>query len=205
MHEPETRPSLMMRLHNADDHQAWARFVSVYEPLVFRLVRRRGLQEADAQDVTQQVIIAVMNAVDSWQPDGKERSFRRWLYGIARKLTVRFLQRELPLRGRPQCGLAGSELISLLNSLPEPDDGTVEQFDEEYRDALFRLSADRVRHEFRDAVWNAFWRTFVMNEPVAEVADDLGMTVGYVYVSRSRVIARLRQVVQEIESETQGE
>lgn len=198
--EPETRPSLMLRLREPADQQAWAEFVSIYEPLVLRLMRQRGLQEADARDVTQQVVLAVTQAVDRWQPDGREASFRRWLFAIARKLALKFVQRgHSPLRTARR-GTGGTDMLKLLDSLPEPEHRTTAAFDDEYRTEVFRWAAEQVRSEFRETTWLAFWRTCVQHEPVADVAEQLGTTAGNVYVARSRVIARLREVVEEFEA-----
>ena len=198
--EPETRPSLMLRLREPADQQAWAEFVSIYEPLVLRLMRQRGLQEADARDVTQQVVLAVTQAVDRWQPDGREASFRRWLFAIARKLALKFVQRGHSPLGTARRGTGGTDMLKLLDSLPEPEHRTTAAFDDEYRTEVFRWAAEQVRSEFRETTWLAFWRTCVQHEPVADVAEQLGTTAGNVYVARSRVIARLREVVEEFEA-----
>jgi len=201
MVEPETRPSLMLRLRDPLDQQAWTQFVTIYEPLVLRMLRQRGLQEADARDVTQQVVLAVTQAVERWQPDGREASFRRWLFGIARKLALKFIQRGATSRGPSRRGVGGTDMLDLLKNLPEPEQRTVVEFDDEYRNEIFDWAADRARTEFRDSTWQAFWRTSVMNESVDTVAASLGMTAGNVYVARTRVIARLRQIVEECEAE----
>lgn len=201
MVDPETRPSLMLRLRDPLDQQAWTQFVTIYEPLVLRLLRQRGLQEADARDVTQQVVMAVTRAVENWQPDGHEASFRRWLFAIARKLALKFIQRGAPSHGPLRRGVGGSDMLVLLKSLPEPEHRTAVAFDEEYRNEIFDMAAERARGEFRESTWLGFWRTCVLNEPIAEVADSLGMTTGNVYVARSRVIARMRQIVEECEAE----
>lgn len=196
MVEPETRPSLLLRLREPQDQQAWAEFVSIYQPLVLRVLKQRGLQDADALDVTQQVVLAVTQAVQNWQPDGRQASFRRWLFSIARRLALRFLERSHPKRG-----VGGSEMLQVLNNLPEPDTRTAAVFDDEYRNEVFRWAAEQVRGEFRETTWQAFWRTCVLNESIPEAANRLGMTVGNVYVARSRIIARLRAVVEEFEAE----
>ncbi len=200
MVEPTTRPSLMLRLREARDQQAWREFVSIYEPLLLRLMRQRGLQEADARDVTQQVIIAVTQAVDRWEPDGKEASFRRWLFAIARTLALKFVQRGRAPHIAAGRGTGGTDMLQILHGLPEPERRTSTEFDDEYRTEVFRLTAQRIRGEFRDTTWQAFWRTCVLNEPIADVADYLGMSAGSVYVARSRVIGRLRQSVEEFEA-----
>lgn len=196
MVEPETRPSLLLRLRAPQDQQAWAEFVCIYEPLVMRVLRQRGLQDADARDVTQQVILAVTEAVQRWQPDGQQASFRRWLFSIARRLALRFLE-----RGQPKRGIGGSDMLKLLDRLPEPAHRTEVQFDDEYRNEVFRWAADQIKTEFRDSTWQAFWRTCVLHQPIPEVADLLGVSAGNVYVARSRVIARLRVVVEQFEAE----
>lgn len=200
MVEPETRPSLMLRLREPADQLAWTEFVSLYEPLVLRLMRQRGLQEADARDVTQQVIVAVTQAVDRWQPDGREASFRRWLFAIARKLALKFVQRGHSPLGTARRGAGGTDMLKLLDSLPEPEHRTTAAFDDEYRTEVFRWAAEQVRSEFRETTWQAFWQTCVLNEAIADVAEQLETTVGNVYVARSRVIARLREVVEEFET-----
>ena len=198
MGEPTTHLSLMLRLREPGDQQAWHEFVSIYEPLIMRLMRQRGLQEADARDVTQQVVIAVTQAVDRWEPDGREASFRRWLFTIARNLSLRFLQ-----RGRipHESTRWGTGMLQILDNLKEPDHRARAEFDDEYRNEVFRWAAERVRGEFRETTWQAFWRTCVMNESIAEVAQLLGTSPGNVYVARSRVLGRLRETVEEFEAE----
>ena len=129
MVEPETRPSLMLRLRQAADQQAWTEFVSIYEPLLLRLMKQRGLQEADARDVTQQVILAVTQAVERWQPDGREASFRRWLFAIARPLALKFVQRGRSVIGTARRGTGGTDMLKLLDNLPEPEHRTTATFD----------------------------------------------------------------------------
>lgn len=92
MSEPQTRPSLMLRLRDPRDQQAWTRFVSIYEPLLMKLMRQRGLQEADARDVTQQVVMTVMRAVDTWRPDGKRR-----LHALRTQFALQITSAELDL------------------------------------------------------------------------------------------------------------
>jgi RNA polymerase sigma factor (sigma-70 family) len=201
MVEPETRQSLMLRLRDPQDQQAWTQFISIYEPLLLRMLQQRGLQEADARDVTQQVVLAVSQAVDRWVPDGREASFRRWLFGIARKLSLKLIQRGATSNGPSRRGVGGTDMLDLLKSLPDPEHRTVVLFDDEYRTELFDWATERIRGEFRDSTWQAFWRTCVLNEPIADVAESLGTTVGNVYVARTRIIAKLRQTVEECEAE----
>src|SRR5262249_1999766 len=95
MHElPRTRPSLLVRLRGQRDERAWSEFLQIYERLVLRLMRRAGLQESDARDTTQQVLLRISGAIDRYQPDGAEASFRRWLFRLARNVVLTFLMRQ---------------------------------------------------------------------------------------------------------------
>lgn len=79
MHQPETNPSLIVRLKSARNELAWTEFVSVYEPFLRRLIQRRGVADRHVPDVTQQVLIAIARSVDGWRDDDDPASFRRWL------------------------------------------------------------------------------------------------------------------------------
>ncbi len=96
---PKTRLSVVVRLKNAQDHEAWTGFTAIYEPLILRLLQRNGLQEFDARDVCQQVLAAVAKDIEQWQPDGRDGSFRRWLFRIAQNRAIKFLGRKKEAAG----------------------------------------------------------------------------------------------------------
>ncbi len=185
---PTTRPSLLVRLRDPRDERAWAEFLEIYTPLVHRLARRKGLQDADAADLTQEVFRAVASAIDRWDPDPARGSFRGWLFRIARNLMVNFLI----ARDRHPRGSGDTDMRRLLESQPAPAGPESALFDEEYRRRVFRWAAEQVRAEFREPTWQAFWLTGVEGRPPKEVAEALGQSVGAVYIAKSRVMARLR-------------
>lgn len=193
MTAPETRPSLLLRLRNAGDQQAWAEFLEIYQPLIFRLTRQRGLQDADAREVTQEVLVSVAGAIGRWESDPARGSFRGWLATIARNLVVNFLIRQ----SRHPRGTGDSDFARWLDEVPSPDCGESRLFDLERRRQVFLWAAEEIESEFRSETWRAFWDTSVIGREVSEVARELKMSAGAVYVARSRVMKRLREKVEE--------
>jgi RNA polymerase sigma-70 factor (ECF subfamily) len=193
---PETRPSLLTRLGPPRDDRAWEEFVELYGPLVRRLALRSGLQGADADDLAQDVFRAVAGAIDRWDPDPSRGSFRAWLSRIARNLIVNLLA----ARRRQSAGVGsgGTDMVAFLESQPDPGEDSA-CFDLEYRRRLFGWAADRIRGQFQEPTWQAFWRTGVEGEDVRSVARSLGLSPGAVYVARSRVMARLRKEIEAVE------
>jgi RNA polymerase sigma factor (sigma-70 family) len=194
---PSTRSSLLVRLRDPRDERAWGEFLEIYAPLVQAVARRKGLQEADAADLAQEVFRAVAAAIDRYDPDPARGSFRAWLGRIARNLTLNALaSRRRHPQGTGDTGV-GQLLDALPDPAPSPDDTAL--FDAEYRRSLFRNAAERVRPQCRESTWLAFWRTAVEGRSPAEVAAELGLSVGAVYVHRNRVMARIRALVAESE------
>ncbi len=195
---PTTRPSLLVRLKNPRDERAWGEFLEIYEPLIYRLARKKGLQAADADDLTQEVFRAVAGAIDRWDMDPARGSFRGWLFRIARNLIVNILVARS--RRTAGYGAGGGDLVELLESQPAPAADETALFDGEYRRRLFAWAAERVRGGFRDTTWQAFWRSGVEGQEVRAVARSLGMTPGAVHIARSRVMARIRTEIEKIET-----
>ena len=196
--EPTTRRSLVLRLRNLDDEAAWAEFVQVYEPLIYRLARSKGLQDADAQDLCQDVFRAVAAAIERWDPEPARGRFRGWLFRIARNLLVNFLTAQ---RRRAR-GSGRTSVQELLEAQPAPDADAEAEFAAAFKRRAFRWAAEQVQNEFTTSTWQAFWRTGVENRLIAEVARELGLSVGAVYIARSRVLARLRERVEQLTEDT---
>jgi RNA polymerase sigma factor (sigma-70 family) len=167
--------------------------------LVYRLARKKGWQHADALELTQEVLLSVSRSIDRWDADPAKGSFRGWLSRVSRNLMINLLVKQ---RRQPQ-GVGNTDFQRLLTEQAGPaddksTDGESAEFDLEYRRRLFRWAAERVKTEFRPATWQAFWRTCVDGHAIKYVAQELGLSVGAVYVARSRVMARLRVCVEEV-------
>jgi len=193
-----TRQSLLARLRNPRDGQAWAEFVAIYTPLISRLARARGLQAADAADLTQEVFRAVAGAIARYDPDPARGSFRSWLFRIARNLMINLLAAR---RIRPQA-TGDSDVQELLERIPAPDGAETAFFEVEYRRRIFLWAADQIHGEFRQSTWQAFWLTAVEEQDARAAAQATGISVGAVYIARSRVMARLRSIIEQVEGES---
>jgi len=197
MEGPETRQSLLLRLKDATQQDAWQEFVDIYEPLVYRLARKRGLQHADASDISQEVFSAVRRAIHRFDLE-RSGSFRGWLFRIARNLVLNFLTRQREPRGS-----GDSSIQAMLEQKASPDEATTTLFQTEYRRELFRHVASRIQDQFQDDTWRAFWLTGVEGESIESVAELLGKSPGAIRVARCRVLAKLKREVARLEQESQ--
>ena len=202
---PTTRASLLLRLCDSEDHEAWVEFVTLYEPVIYRLLRRHGLQDADARDVMQELLLAVSRSIDRWDPARECGSFRGWLRRVARNLVINWLKQrggggavQLPPHRRravPTCNRCST-------CCPPPTSRIRSSSTVSCVVPCFIGRAERVRGEVHRATWEAFWETAVVGTSPADAAMKLGMTAGAVRVAKCRVLARLRAAVTELEKAT---
>jgi RNA polymerase sigma-70 factor (ECF subfamily) len=192
-----TRASLLARLGDPEDRAAWQQFVELYGSLVYGFARRRGLQDADAADLTQDVFLALARSAGRWHYDAGRGSFRAWLYGVTRNTLAKFLQRR---QSQPQ-GSGDTNARLRLDEEPSPDGDPEEVWEQEFQQHLFRLAAEQVRPSFSPTTWQAFWGTAVEGKSAAAVAAELDLSVGAVYVARSRVLARLTERIQALQTD----
>ena len=194
MHVPDTRPSLLVRIRDASHAEAWGEFSALYRPVVFALATRHGMNSHDAEDLTQQVLWTVSRAIERFDADRKDAKFRTWLQTIARHAIINAMT-----RGKPDRAAGGDQIQEFLLSQPDSSDLTL-TLEWDYRREVFQAAADRVRDEVTDSTWQAFWRTAIENESPREAAQSIGCRVGAIYTARSRVMQRLRILVQELDS-----
>lgn len=191
---PETRESLLAQVRSHDNREAWEQFASIYRPVIYRLARRRGLQDADAQDLAQRVLMAVASAIGRWEKTDKSVRFRHWLRRIARNAVVNALS-----RGPRDPAAGGTSMQVLLMEHPNADLQADSWIDWEYRRELYLRAAQLVRRDVAPATWRAFEMTVIENCEIEKTAVELDKSVGVIYAARSRVMRRLREAVRELE------
>jgi RNA polymerase sigma factor (sigma-70 family) len=192
---PITRPSLLVRIRDSQDEAAWDQFVEIYAPLVYGFCRRRGLQDADAADMTQEVLHSVSRAAKDLDYDPARGSFRSWLFTVVRNKVSTFLSRRKPA----DHGGGGTDAYNVLCEQPEADQATqAAQWDREYDRQLFAWAAAQIRGAFAESTWKAFWLTAVEGKSGKEAARELGLSVAAVYLAKGRVMTRLKEQVQQV-------
>src|SRR6516164_1375464 len=189
---PPTRPSLLMRLRNAHDQEAWGDFVRLYAPAIYRFARRKGLQDADAADLSQEVLRGVAGSIGRLDFDPRQGMFRGWLFTLAHRRLCDWLSS----RQRREQGSGDSAMVQLLYDQPQRADQKHWEEDLERED--FARAAEKIRHVFSDTTWQAFWQTAIEGKSGKDVAQELGLSVGAVYLAKSRVMVRLKAQVAEL-------
>lgn len=188
---PKTRPSLLVRIRNSGDGLAWGEFVDIYAPLIYGFARRCGLQDADAADLTQEVLCAINDRVKKLDYDPQRGSFRGWLFTVVRNKLRNLVQR----RRRPGRGSADTGTQKLLESEPARNDDAASQWDELYEQRLFNCAAEKVRGKVEASTWEAFWQTAVKGKRAKQVAEALEISSAAVYLAKSRVMNRLKEQI----------
>jgi RNA polymerase sigma-70 factor (ECF subfamily) len=191
---PPTRASLLLRLRDPRDGAAWGEFIDLYAPLVYGFLRKQGLQDADAADLCQDVLSAVAGAVGRLEYDPAKGAFRNWLFTVVRRKLANWRKRQ---RSRPQSA-NDTATHQLLEQHAAPQVGE-EEWDREWEERLFAWACEQVRRAVSDVTWQAFARTALHGQPGKRVAADLGLSVAAVYLARSRVLARLKELVRSVQ------
>lgn len=192
---PETCDSLIVRIKDAGNRAAWERFASIYRPVIFRAAVSKGLQEADAQDLTQQVLLAVASAIPRWEKRSQSTRFRHWLRRITRNAIVNALTRRPPDQAR-----GGSSARDMLLDEANDDVDAESLIDWEYRRELFLRAKEIASAEVQADTWRAFELTAIDGLSNREASAALGKSLGTIYTARCRVMQRLQATVAELES-----
>lgn len=186
---PDTRLSLLIRLSDPTDQVAWEEFATLYYPVIYRTARCKGLQDSDALDVAQQVLISVGRSLSQRPHDPSRARFRTWLSTITRNAAIN------AMRTHAWDRVTGDSETQRQLEQVEDRDSDDELLEQEYQKERFRRAARMIEHEFAADTWTAFWLSTVEEQPIEEVAKRLGKRVGSIYAARSRIMRRLKEQI----------
>lgn len=172
------------------DTQAWSRITDLYGPIVFQICQKKGLQESDAHDVTQEIFVSIYKSLDRFRKTDAQHSFLKWVNAITRNRIADFYRAK---EKTPQAfgGSEGLKMVENRSSMKEDPD------DEFEMDSLRRQLASRalalLKRDFKPNTWQAFYMTMVEGRTTREAADELKMSDAGVRVARMRVRNRLKE------------
>jgi RNA polymerase sigma-70 factor (ECF subfamily) len=193
---PDTQSLLLLNIQSLENRDAWSEFVQIYRPVIYRMARRRGMQDADAQDLSQDVLVRISKSIDRWEPQTGVR-FRHWLRKVASNAIVTAVTKSTPL-----AVVDGSVANQILADTPEVSCAKNELDDECFRERYLR-AATIVKVDVSPVTWAAFEQTVVQGRTCEEAAESLGKSLGSIYAARSRILKRLQIEVQRLEGHAQ--
>jgi RNA polymerase sigma-70 factor (ECF subfamily) len=188
----ETSASLLERLRQPTDADAWRRLVHLYTPLLRGWLRRQQVEDNDADDLVQEVLQVLVRELPHFHYDPRHGSFRGWLRTIPVHRHRAFWRDR---RARP-LATGDSDMARRLDELEDPHSAPSQAWDREHDQHVARRLLELIEPDFEPATWRAFRRVALEGASPAAVAEELGLSVNAVYLARYRVLHRLRQEIQ---------
>jgi len=186
----QTSVSLLERLSDRSDSEAWTRLVELYSPLIRGWLGRYDLVESDVDDLSQTVMAAVVANLPDFRHNSRVGAFRTWL----RTITVNSARQKFRMDRNRVGSPGGSAFLASLNELDDPDSGLSQVWDRAHDAHVLRTLLTWAEPEFEAKTWQAFRRQVFDQARPKTVAQDLEMTVNAVLVAKSKVLKRLREL-----------
>src|SRR5438477_10246714 len=184
-----TRASLLLRIKDRSDAEAWKDFQELYAPLLYRYARARNLSREDAEDVRDECIAVVARKIAAFEYDKAKGGFKNWLYCIASGKVIDLLRR------RHEKQADSGQMAALPDPAPTPD----EAWETNWRNQHLTYCVEQVRPHVLEKNFEAFRLLSYEECSVEEVCARLDMTPEQVYQAKSRVLRRVRQLLRELE------
>ena len=181
--EPTTRPSLLIRLRNRQDQEAWRAFNRLYGPLIFDFCRVRGLQEQDAAEVMQETLLQISKSIETFDYQSERGRFRGWVGTIVRSKLVEFHRKR---KRMPKLQDTPLEKISSTSE---------SAWNDVWLEHVVQAALAKVRQRLADQTWIAFRLVWLERRDPNSVAGELGRDIAWVYLAKSRGLNLLREEV----------
>lgn len=174
------------------DPRAWNQLVALFGPLIYHWARKSNLSEADAADIVQEVFIAVHGRIGSFEREMAGGTFRGWLRQITRFKVCDCLRRQATQPIAEGGTDAHIRMEATTDVLADDSDCAGEIA------GLTQRALDMIRPDFTESTWRAFQLSALEGRPMEDVARELNLSIGAVYVARSRVRQRLREELENL-------
>lgn len=184
--------SLLERLQQSPDDTDWQRLVQVYGPLIRNWLRGCSLQDADVEDLAQDVLTAVVRKLPEFRHNSRAGAFRAWL----RMITVNRLREFWRSRkSRPQTP-GGSDFARMVDQLEDPDSALSRLWNQEHDLHVIRRLFELIEPQFEDKSRQAFRYVVIEGLKAGLAAERLGISTNAVLIAKSRILKQLRRELQ---------
>lgn len=196
----ETSLSLLHRLRQSSDSETWNRLVKLYAPLLKVWLQKYEVQSADADDLIQEVLMAVSKDVASFDHNGRPGAFRTWL----RSILVNRLRNFWRARGRRPQARGDSDMEQRLAQLEDPASEMSQLWNRQHDQHVARQLLALWEPRIEPQTWKAFCRVAIDGERPDVVAAELGISLNAVFIAKSRVLSKLRQDAEGLVESSSG-
>ena len=195
-----TRESLLSRLRNWDDETSWKEFFETYWKMIYRVARRSGFGDAEAQDIVQETIISVAKALPQFKYDPSRGSFKSWLLKLTRSRITDHFRRKHYHRAGQQLPREESLSSSVLAEQAGPEAADLDKlWDEEWRQNIMNNAIERVKLLVSPRRYQMFHSHVVQGVSARQVAERLNANLAEVYISKYKVSALLKKQIKDLE------
>ncbi len=195
-----TRSSLLTRLKDWEDERSWRVFFDTYWRLIYSAAVKAGLNDAEAQDVVQETVIAVARKMGEFQYDRAAGSFKGWLLQLTRWRIADQLGKRR--RGCTPADPAqeGTARTATVERIPDPASLDLDAvWEEEWQQNLMAAALDRVKRTAPPKQYQLFDLYALKQWPVEDIVGALGVSVHQVYKAKTRILALVRKEVRHLE------
>src|SRR5438132_13124144 len=194
-----TRASLLGRLKDREDQASWQEFFDTYWQLIYRVAKKAGLTDAEAQDIVQETVIAMANKLPGFIYDPKVCSFKTWMLRLTRWRIIDTLRKRLP-QSAPAADSNGTA-TSALDRIPDESSLKLEAvWDDEWEKSLLSAALQQVKPLLKPEHYQIFDLYALRQLPVSQVAEIMGISAARVYLVKHRVAAKIRNEIKAIEA-----